>query len=82
MRKIIGIKKNWIDFGWGFKQGLSLAFSGHLKTKWRHFTVTFFSLKRIEPYKGYILFRIRSPKKYEPWFDITFVNQALNFGWL
>ena len=84
LRKIIGTKKNWIDFGWSFDKGFSLAFSGYLKTKWKHFTITFFSLKRIEPHKGYIDFRVRFPGKgiSEQWFDITIADHALNFGWL
>ena len=80
-RKIIGTKKNWIDFDWGLKKGASLAFSSHLKIKNKFFTLTFFSLKRIEPYKGYKDFRVRLPKKNEPWFDITIADHALNFGW-
>lgn len=83
MRISFGAKKNWIDFNWTFKKGFSLAFSGHLKMKWKQFTITFFSLKRIEPYKGYINFRIRLPgkKENEQWFDITVADHMLNFGW-
>jgi len=83
-RKIIGTKKNWIDFDWSFKEGLSLAFSAHVKTRWKHFTVTFFSRKRIESYKEYIDFRIRLSKRTDPerWFDITIADHMLNFGWL
>ena len=84
MKEIIWIRHKkmfWIDL-WSFDKGLSLAFSCYLKTKWKHFTVTFFSLKRIEPHKEYIDFRIRFPKKNERWFDITIADHALNFGWL
>ena len=84
MRIIFGTKKNWVDFGWTFKKGLSLAFSGHLKIKGKSFTITFFSLKRIEPYKAYVDFRVRFPKRTdpEPWFDVTVADHMLNFGWL
>ena len=83
MRIIVGTKKNWIDFDWGLKKGLSLAFSSHLKIKNKFFTITFFPLKITEPYKGYINFRIRFPGTgiNEQWFDITIADHALNFGW-
>lgn len=79
----IGRKKNWIDFDWSFKKGLSLAFSFHLETKWKDFTITFFSRRRIEG-SGYIDFRVRFPKRtdLELWFDITIADHMLNFGLL
>ena len=84
MKRNIGTKKNWIDFGLTFKKGLSLAFSFHLKTKWKNFTITFFSRKRIESFTRYIDFRVRFPKRTDPesWFDITIANHMLNFGLL
>lgn len=89
IRKIIGIRQKtlWIDLSWSFDKGFSLAFSGYLKIKRKFFSITFFSLKRLEPKKGYINFRIRFPlyveclRKREPWFDITLANHMLNFGW-
>jgi len=27
-------------------------------------------------------FRIRRPKKYEPWFDVTINNRMFSIGWL
>lgn len=89
LRKIIGIrhKAYWIDFNWSFDKGSSLTFSSFLKIKRKYFTITFFSLKRLEPKKRYINFRIRFPlyrdclRKREPWFDITVANHMLNFGW-
>ena len=84
MKRSIGTKKNWIDFGLTFKKGLSLAFSFHCRMRRKHLTITFFSRSRIESQTGYIDFRVRFPKRTDPesWFDITVADHMLNFGLL